>query len=263
MRYLKTTIVVILAIVIIINVIVLISRSSPIYCIMITGKSKCRNDFAQRAVSNFTEQSYPNKYLIIINHGHHSVLNENIKNINEITINKGTLTLGALRNRALTHVPSNALWTVWDDDDYRVPDYLTFLYTHLKTFDAVCFTRRIEYNYNSGLVWGAELKSGFVTLLARKDPLTQYLDVDTMEDTELISSFTKTVVVQDNNPEIYIRVVHKDNTSLYAHREKYEIYKTLPNANYVEFNVDNATAQNVKHFMRKYYKEPFECMKTL
>lgn len=208
-----------------------------VYCIMITGKDDERIRWARKAVLNFREQSYPNKHLIIINH-HASlkVIEKSSPYVQtlqddgivefQVPKSKGTL-LGHLRNIALDLVPYNALWTTWDDDDIRSMDYLSTLQKHMSpSYHAVAFCNRIEVNRKTGFVWGVSLKPhGTVHILCRaSDKRIRYLQRDTMEDVHLhrdILQFGHQIkVIQDNDPLMYIRVIHDTNTSLYVDPNK-------------------------------------------
>ena len=62
---------------------------------------------------------------------------------------------GNLRNIGLAMVPPDAIWTTWDDDDYRAPIYLSVMQKEMAKHDAhvLTFTERIEFNANTGYVW--------------------------------------------------------------------------------------------------------------
>lgn len=219
-------------------------RENPlIVCIMITGKDKERLNFARKSIKNFTEQSYPHKKLLILNHHEQSIEQpmDIEQNVFHFQIKKQNMSLGALRNIALELVPLNAFWTVWDDDDVRSHDYLSTLYHELESNKADClaFTNRYEYNVGTKLAWKMTLKSGFPLLLCQKNPNIQYQDKNTMEDVQLINDVIKQnmkVTLFDNNPAIYVRLVHQTNTSLYVNKGKNKVHQSK-NRNYKEYDV--------------------------
>ena len=200
-----------------------------VYAIMVTGKTNERMRFARMAIQNFKDQTYPNKKLIILNHHpSHVLVHAPDPNILEVRIDKTPmLTLGGLRNMALNMVPIDALWTPWDDDDLRAPHFLAYLVKHLRHEDyAVSFANRLEVNLTNGFVWGVTLRGqGTVHILSRAyDRRINYLDKDTMEDVNLYKDITRyghTIrVITDNDPALYVRTVHGDNTSLYVDKDK-------------------------------------------
>lgn len=217
-------------------IITLVSLKDPepkwVYCIMITGKDDARMCFARKSVQHFLQQDYPYKKLLIINHHpHEKVLKDNDNDIMfELKVPKENNSLGDLRNIALQLVPIDSIWTVWDDDDYRIPSYLSILYNQMYASgaDVVLFTRRYECNYNTSFVWEMELKTGFVFVFAKQDLRLRYMSKDSMEDTNIISDFKKLkkkIHIFENDPNFYIRLVHSNNTSLYINKEKTEVIK--------------------------------------
>lgn len=236
--------------------------------IMITGKSKCRYLLALKSIENFQEQSYTNKHLIIINHGDKKLNINDDDNITEILVDKKASSLGSLRNAALSLVPTNAYWTLWDDDDYRQPYYIEYLLNQLllSNSDTILFCNRYDYNWNSNFVFKATLKTGFVTLLSRmkENQNVWYLDRDTMEDLNLIRDLRrhghKINILYDNDPKLYIRLVHRDNTSLYVRKEKNDIIPQRDNSVYYEERVSDEISKDISNFISDYYRKGLSCM---
>lgn len=227
-----------------------ISIKEPIYCLMVTGKDG-HMKYAIESVRNFLDQSYPHKHLIIVNHHPFikildTILKENKekdvqKNIHEFYFPKDkNVTLGDLRNFSLSLVPMQALWTLWDDDDWRHENYLDILqqtFLQNKT-DILIFTKRYEYNLKTGYVWMMELKKGFPIFFARQNPLIQYNRKNTMEDTDIIPFLQKIgykIFIYENDPHIYVRISHGNNTSLYVSPNKNKIKDTSSNTIYKEY----------------------------
>jgi len=235
------------------------SPISCIYCLMVTGKDDQRICFARKSIDNFIEQDYNNKKLIIINHNVAKVMPNRIhQNVFEFQVPRDTL-LGDMRNIALEMVPIDAMWTTWDDDDYRTHDYLSILKKEMDkaNADVVTFTARTECNYNTGFVWEMKLMTGFVTLLAKQDKRIKYKSANTMEDTSLIADFQKLgkkFHVFNNDPLMYIRLVHGNNTSLYVNQSKQSVLESISSANYQESNVDKETQYNIMEFISRYFK---------
>lgn len=234
-----------------------------ITCIMITGKDQARTALARSSVQNFLQQTYTSKQLLILNHGTEPVL-QPAKNGNdgvfEFMIQKNTLTLGDLRNIALQMVSLRGLWTTWDDDDWRSPHYLEALQTEriATNTDVLCLSKRIDYNSNTGFLWMAHRKPGFVLFLAPVDSHIQYLSRDSMEDVSIIDEYKKRgykVGVFDNDPLLYIRLVHTNNTSQWVNPHKTSVHQsTSANAVYVEQDLNESQLASAHKIISTYFK---------
>mgnify|MGYP001248267730 CR=1 FL=1 len=56
-----------------------------------------------------------------------SFISKDDDRILEVFIDNEEIKLGTLRNIALQFVPPNAIWTTWDDDDWRHPNYISIM----------------------------------------------------------------------------------------------------------------------------------------
>ena len=224
------------------------NSSDVIYCVMITGKEN-RWNFAQIAIKNFKQQNYAEKKLIIINEN--EKLNVKDPDILEISITnrkQKNMTLGDMRNLAFEFIPEGALWTLWDDDDWRSYNYLTYLHNQLGQYDYLFFTKRIEHNLNTNFTWVMELKSGFVIMFGRKNWDLRYGATEYNEDIPLkkdVQAKTKYVIIE-NDPKIYVRMVHKTNTSVIANKHKKSIRDTKNNKSYFEYKATQDIEDYVK-----------------
>ena len=231
-------------------------NNETIYCVMVTGKDKSRLDFANIAIENFKNQSYPNKKLIIINEG--DAIGVNSSNILEVKIDdrvrKG-ITLGDMRNMAFEFIPDKAIWTLWDDDDWRSDDYLSILHSKLLDNDYIMFTKRLEHNLNTGFTWTMELKGGFVIFFGRKHTKCEYAKIAVNEDIVLKNYIVENLKykILNNEPRIYIRMVHKTNTSLLVNRNKQNIKDTRNNKLYYEYDATVEDKEYVKNVVKKKY----------
>lgn len=262
MRVIVVLIFIIIAIVAFLTI--FLQKQPTLYCIMITGKDPCREHFARQSITNFLEQDYQGtKRMIIINHGSYRLQDSHSNSIYEFHVDKQTNnhTLGDLRNIARAMVPLDAIWTTWDDDDYHAPNFMSTMMKKLGSADVLVWTRRTEFNANTGLVWEMERKTGFSPLIfARQDMRMLYTRKDSMEDAHLLDTaeqLGKRIIVYENDPALYIRTVHGNNTSLYVDRNKIDVLNTK--GNYMERNVDAKTAQNIRGFMMGYFKHGIEC----
>lgn len=228
-----------------------------IYCIMITGKDAMRHELAKKAIQNFNDQTYISKNLLIINHG--KPLDVDQENIFEIVLQKDDMTLGDLRNIALELVPHDACWITWDDDDYRDPKFLSVLYDQMQKNKAemVSITRRLEFNMNTNFIWKMTLKTGMVFCLVKKHGFFKYMSKDSMEDVELIKSYQSRglkVVLFKNDPTLYVRLVHNNNTSLYVDPVKNTLNDNAIVGNYIEEKVNDKERQYAMKIIYDYYK---------
>lgn len=246
-----------------------------VYCLMITGKNKERLLLSRISMLNFVLQTYPEKYLIIINEGKVSVFNDTIRRtmpptildyISEVHVNRRgtTLTLGDMRNISLEMVPPDAIWTIWDDDDWRRSDYLSLLYKQLSSQSGaryLLFQNRLEYNFNTKLAWKMMMKNGTQIVFAYKDPLLKYDALNVNEDVvvkkyihAMAVSKEGSVVLFNNDPRIYLRFVHTNNTSIYVEKNKTSIRKPKKkNANVVEMDANEQDIEYIDDVLKKYY----------
>ncbi len=233
---------------------------------MITGKDDDRIAMASVSCRNFFEQDYGGvKRLIIINH--HTlkvqVPSNAHENIIQIHVNRKNNSLGAMRNIALELVPTNALWTTWDDDDYRSPDYLSKLYNCLRKANAsaATFINRYEFNSNTNTAWRMTLHSGFVTMLCKKIPGYHYLNKDSLEDINLKDFYSRQhggIAILKNKPDelMYVRLIHNNNTSLYVDRNKAAPANTSPAGDYGESHVTEQEKQHISQLIQDIVNAP-------
>jgi hypothetical protein len=207
--------------------------SSPtIYCIMTTGKTPNRIQYAKHSLQNFFDQTYTKKCMIIINQGDVSVLSDDFDNVIEVFVEKDKykLTLGDMRNIALSLVAIDAYWTTWDDDDWRDMRYLATLMSYYEPHHntVIAITKRLEYNVNNKASWVGNKPSGFVFFAAPKDMRVQYLSKDSMEDVTILDQYralSYNVLCINNSHMLYVRIVHQNNTSEYVNMNKSYLIK--------------------------------------
>jgi hypothetical protein len=235
------------------------STIPPIYCLMVTGKDDdiVRNKFARVSCINFYKQSYPNKHLIIINEGNLLVTDE-VDKINVLEIKVKNKALGTMRNMALELVPPNAIWTTWDDDDWRSDTYLEVLFNKLnknKTKRYLLYCNRIDYNMNTDFAYKVNIPTGTYIFFAYKDPFIQYDEINTREDAivkkYILSKGAETIIYNDNDCMLYVRFIHKSNTSLFV--DKYKTRLRVHSGNYVIEDKLNTRERNYVDSLKKNY----------
>lgn len=224
------------------------------YCIMVTGKNGSREQLAKHALVSFNRQTYRNKVLVIMNHGEYSVKSKEDRwpNIVEVHVDRNTV-LGSMRNASIDLIPSGCVFAVFDDDDYRSDNYLQVMKNAMDSngADLVCCANRLECNLKNNFVWKTYLRKGLPnTIVARKTDNIRYKNLQTMEDTSFIADYAasgrKVLVIDDNDPKIYIRTVHGDNTSLYADPDK-----SFANVNGTNFREVDASPRECEYVQSK------------
>lgn len=230
----------------------------PIYCLMVTRGDGEREALARVSVTNFDLQSFKNKYLVIINEGKANILSE--KTSNKIELHVQNMPLGTMRNLAMELVPPNAIWTTWDDDDWRSTDYLSTLYTALskqKNKKYLMFTRRIDHSFNNDFTYQVHLPSGTFIFFCYKDPLLRYDDVANKEDAVvkryLLQKQLNKLVLYENDPKLYIRFIHQNNTSVYLDKNKSKITQYSNKSPYFEYPAYDEHIHYVNTIKKKYY----------
>jgi hypothetical protein len=233
-------------------------NSKHVYCLMVTGYSDKRKPFALQSISNFNEQKYQNKRLIIINQSKEKLIKKNDENILEVYIDNENKTLGNIRNISLQFVPPDAIWTTWDDDDWRHPMYLSTMMKAMydDNLDFLMLANRIEYNMNNKFSFKSSLKTGFMHFFSKYNENLQYDDVQTSEDVTVKQYAIDNLKYKalDNDSRLYIRFVHGDNTSVYVNENKDYIKDTSRNQIYFENKLNKKERSFVNNIIFKYYK---------
>jgi hypothetical protein len=234
-------------------------QTPPVYALMISGKDSKRLMYARLiGIKNFESQTYKNKHMIIINHGSVSILDQPKDNIYEVMINKGNMTLGDLRNLSLEMVPLNAIYYICDDDDWRTSNYIEYMVNELlKTKSIAVFLKnRIEYNLANGYTFNSHFTMGNTHIMSIKLDRLRYMSKDTLEDTGLqseIASFKKKFTAIDNDPKMYIRIIHENNTSPFATDDRDSITKYDDDGNYREYESTDSEKKYASEIVKIHY----------
>lgn len=234
---------------------------NTIYCLMVTGLPE-RLEWARIAVRNFLKQDYPYKKLIIINHN----LKANVffrtagrspPNIDEYIVSKKGKTLGDLRNISLQYVPAGSFFYIWDDDDERHPTMLTVLMNAaiLNNAKYVLTKNRLNFNCVTNSLWRSTDVRGMYPLFGYKSGKPSedfsYLKKDTMEDSPVNElSKKKGTVLLDNDPRLYVRFTHGNNTSPFV--KKNQTMATLNMGPYIESVATESDKEYIEIFIKDY-----------
>ena len=235
-------------------------NAPPVYCLMVTGYTSARIPYARASVRNFLEQTYSNKHLVVLNQAGEAVLTEDEhtrENMIEFYVDKRGKTLGELRNMSLQFVPPDAVWTTWDDDDWRDPSYVNTMLEAMHKHDTrfMMFANRIEYNRLNSHAFRLTLRSGLMTFFARQHQGLQYAHVDTSEDRPL-KEYARTHLkpyVFDNDPKLYVRLIHGDNTSVYVDKHLSHIRDTTKNKDFFETELNDDEQALVARLSEEYF----------
>ena len=155
----------------------------PVYAILVTGKDEKRIAYSRLiGIKNFDMQDYPNKKMIVVNHHDIPVLTKPRDDIYELQVSKGNMTLGDLRNIAFELVPLNAISVTWDDDDFRKPNYISFMLDKLISTKsiAVFLKNRLEYNLANDYIFKSHFDDGNTHVMCVKLDRLRYLSKDTL-----------------------------------------------------------------------------------
>lgn len=198
--------------------------------------TKANPDFVQHSLKMFEQQTYPAKELVIVTDpGRMQQLSndlklpekDNVRLVDSEYYNKNA-TLGDLRNIAISSAQGGYICQ-WDDDDLYHPQRLEIQMHLLKQNAAsVCLL-------NQWIIWWP-IKKRFAisnkrhwegSLLAKKSIMPEYLSLKRGEDTPVVENLIKNHrAILIKNPNLYIYVVHGNNTFdeahfdlMYAHAE--------------------------------------------
>lgn len=189
-----------------------------ITAVMVTSGTPSRQQLARVAIKCFLEQTYPNKSLLIINHG--SWLRPEDSRIREFIVQRPP-TLGQLRNLAFQHLQPGDWFISWDDDDWHHPDRMALQYAaaRMQGKQAVALTCYTTVDIHTGEAFVRschQFRCGACcgTILCQVNE-HRYPPLQTREDSEFALLYER----QDQfagcaaPPAIYLRLYHGDNTS--------------------------------------------------
>jgi hypothetical protein len=184
------------------------SEATPLVtAVMITGMHQARYSLAKIAINCFKHQTYPNKELLIINHGGES-LSDPDNRVREIRVKKARYdTVGDLRNMGLQNANGEYLIS-WDDDDWHHPKRIEIQMDSRDKNSAVLLKNRIHYSFKNGCALYQKTPEGAcATILHPKGVNFRYPSLRRGSDKAFVSKFENCITVE-NDPGLYIRFYH-------------------------------------------------------
>ena len=241
-----------------------LSSSYPIVnCVMVTLNDSFRRSYVEKSILNFHSQTYKHKRLIIVDQSADGILpGEGWKSSNVTVFHipvPHSHTLGSLRNMVLNTIPHSQIWTTWDDDDWRDHRYIDIAINQLRRThsDFMMLTQRIDYNTTTDFAYGVTLKSGlYASTFAYVNDRIRYDNLNSMEDQcikRLGFLYSKKPTTMVNDPLLYIRLVHGNNTSQYVKKQKTCILDTANNKHFFEWNVTSTQLIRIREILSTYY----------
>jgi hypothetical protein len=182
----------------------------PVTAVMITGLHRERYAMARVSIECFKSQSYPNKNLLIVNHGEESLATADPR-IRELRIQKSRWhTVGDLRNLALEHATGDFIIN-WDDDDWHHPRRMEVQMQARAEDTAVLLRTRIHHNLITGCSRYAEYPKGAeATILHPRQAPHRYPSLLRGSDSVFAQQFRVRLPI-DNDPALHIRFFHGRN----------------------------------------------------
>lgn len=206
---------------------------------MITGRCAERYPMARVAVKCFFDQTWPNKELVIINHGSENVLDQPDQRVKEVrVVRTENDTLGDLRNWSIEAATGD--WCIqWDDDDWHHPNRMASQMAMAKPDHVVSLQWQVRYSMTDNCAFYDRMTSGQqMTVLFERQSPARYEKLNVREDTAFMRSFGRRVVLVDNSvmnkecdPMAYLRTFHGRNIWDYGHVMKGSDGKNAPAPN--------------------------------
>lgn len=198
-------------------------------CVCVCGKSDFNLEkLLPQAIESFRRQSYPadNRELLLVSENMiPRKLDELFDGINykirdEVGWNECGCrpSLGFLRNYCLRYATSltgaSPLICQWDSDDYHHPDRLMAqvrcLMEHPEA-EACCLARQLCYDFASDVGFVRTTGACIHGTILHRIGTARYPEKGKEEDTDFIRQM-KGVAILDNDPSLYVRLSHGDNT---------------------------------------------------
>ena len=200
-------------------------RKPKISALMITGKNTERYPLARVSLDCFFNQTWPNKEIVIINHGTEKVCSVSDPRVKEVFVEKGPgVTLGDMRNWSIEN--STGDWCVtWDDDDWHHPTRIQNQMDYSRESHITTYMWQVRCALTNNCAFYDKMPTGQqMSVMYERSTPARYLSLEVREDTKFIEWFSGKVVCIDNHvgnvgcdPTQYIRFYHGRNIWDFGH----------------------------------------------
>lgn len=199
-----------------------IDTGPDLFAVMVTGGTDSRRLMGEYSLRSFLQQTYKNKYLIIVNHGNweFEVPSESKSRVVQVRVPQ-SLTVGRMRNLAFNYMHKDAFWMSWDDDDWRHPSLVALQVGSMLGLglNGCSIRNQVKYQVGSNAAWMHSLPVGFFgfagAIMGRCSISERYPDTSSDEDSIFWREYIKNgMCIQIENPHhYYIRFLHGSNAS--------------------------------------------------
>lgn len=192
-----------------------------ISALMLTGRCLERYPLAMVAVRCFFNQTWPNKELVIVNHGPISISSllpiEQRVHVRELRlIRQESISLGELRNLSMD-LAEGELLIQWDDDDWHHPIRMEVQARDFVAGSVNTLGWQVRCNLDTGAAFYDFMPGGQHMSVLFEKTAKRYEAINAREDTQFFALFDKQIVI-DNNPDnvlvdpmLYVRFYHGMN----------------------------------------------------
>ncbi len=180
--------------------------------VMVTGHNPARRPLALHTVRHFTQQTYPDCELLILNQGDAPLLEEPMSRVREV-LTSNSLILGALRNLAWEFSTSDLLCS-WDDDDIHHVNSIAYMAQHYRGNNVVAPTNQLVAMLGSEIRFVSTMPRGYTnSMLFPRSCKCRYPEIERREDTVFFEALYQEMPVLplDNPPHMYVRLFHGHN----------------------------------------------------
>lgn len=184
--------------------------------VMVTGKDAGRVPLARLAVACFEIQSYPERTLLIVNHGPAPILMHPTAGVDEVQVTRPP-TLGDLRNLALEEASKDGradYLIQWDDDDYYHPERISVQVAAIHNGSATVLRRQMVADLSTGEAFVHERPVLEMSILHSARTACRYRSLERGEDTYFAGDIRRQHGLRgiSNDSQLYVRLYHGMNT---------------------------------------------------
>lgn len=200
-------------------------RKPKVSALMITGKNPERYPLARVSLDCFFDQTWPNKEMVIINHGTEKVCSVSDPRVKEVFVEKGPgITLGDMRNWSIENSTGDWCMT-WDDDDWHHPTRMQNQMANARERHIITYMWQVRCALTNNCAFYDKMPTGQqMSVMYERSTPARYLSLEVREDTQFMEWFSGKVVCVDNHvgnigcdPTQYVRFYHGRNIWDFGH----------------------------------------------